>query len=54
MKGVALTKVKYTHGGILQETPLNIDLEINKETRDYKTGTLGGGDCRMGRVNKGD
>jgi hypothetical protein len=34
MEGVELTKVKYTHGaggGILQETPLNIDFGINKD-----------------------
>jgi hypothetical protein len=40
---------KYTHSGIHQETPLNIDLGINNKRQDCKIGTVGGG-----RVNEGD
>jgi hypothetical protein len=45
MEGVEWTKVKYTQVGIHQETPWNIDLEINHEIQDCEIGTVcvGGG-----------
>jgi hypothetical protein len=41
--------------GIHQETPLNIDLEINNEKQDCKIGTVAGGYLWEGkRVNEED
>jgi hypothetical protein len=39
MEGVEQTKAKYTHSRIQQETPLNINLNINKDRQDYTIGT---------------
>jgi hypothetical protein len=36
MKGVELTKVKYTHRGNTSRDPLNIDFGINNEKQDCK------------------
>jgi hypothetical protein len=40
--------------GIHQETPLNIDLEINNEREDYKMGIVWGGGERVNEGDKGD
>lgn len=40
MVGVERNVVKYSQAGLHGETPLNIDLVINYERQDCKTGTV--------------
>jgi hypothetical protein len=56
MEGVELTKESTLIVEIHQETPLNIDLGINKERQDCKIGTMWGGEVLVGerRGNGGD
>jgi hypothetical protein len=51
MEGVKPSKVKYTHSGLYQETPMNIDLGINNKRQDCKIGTVWGVLVGVGRVN---
>jgi hypothetical protein len=52
MEGAEWTKVKYIHSRIPWETPLNIDLDTNKERQDCKIGTGCGSVC-MGYLWEG-
>jgi hypothetical protein len=54
MVGVELTKVKDTHSGIHQVTPLNIDFGINNERQDCNIGTGWRSTCGRGRGNRED